>query len=334
MDAATACAASRRAAAALSRLLDAAHPGAPLDATAFAHAGMAWPQDLATPRWPAGPCIAPPADVGALPRAGAAEDDAAPPLELRLVRLGARPLALWHGPEAGVGHWAAWARARGLVAWPSAHEFMPLPEADRAGYANLARQWRPAVAGSGAWRGLLVGPAAPQVALAWLALQCGWDELLGRLLGYPPCCASAFARRWPIAQRQYGGDPACMLMAEGGHAAQLPWRLNVHARVLGPTLIDWFPCRADCPASLQLAQRIEAALALGTPQLLPAIAHRMRSRVAHRPGRPMRIEPVDVAGRPSGPPLSPADADDTPPGPGGWDATYCAGPACATEFFP
>jgi hypothetical protein len=90
---------------------------------------------------------------------------------------------------------------------------------------------------------------------------------LGALLGYPPCCTAAFVRwhdhlsdNWqPIAS------------AAAASRAYHPLLNNL---ALGAFhLIAWFPCRYDCPASLELARRVARELWRRHPLAMdPALA--------------------------------------------------------------
>jgi hypothetical protein len=190
--------------------------------------------------------------------------------DLVLLSWGARPLLLWHGPEASLVSWAARARARGLTALLSACEFTPETDLRLGGYSNCLSDLRPARPGSGFWRGLLISPSAATTVLGWLALWQGWDVLLGHLLGYPACCVDAFGRRWPTAWAQAAGDLGLLLAAETGGAPRLPWELNIFARYFGVGLVAHFPCRLDCPASLALARRFAQSLSLAMPEAFDA----------------------------------------------------------------
>jgi len=239
------------------------------------------PSGFDAPRTGIGDAIAP--DPGLVHGASNAATEE-PGIDMLLVEVGARPLALIHGPERQLEALGAWARMRGLVAWLSAHEFSPVRDPSRAGYSNVGQNWQRARTDSGAWRGLLVGPGAEQVALAWLAMQAGWDEMLGVMLGYPPCCAKAYEKRWPIARRSHDGDPGAMLMEASPNGAVHPWRLNVHARYLGTSLVDWFPCTFECSRSLAVARRIERGLRIVAPEVLTGMRERMCTTVLRLAG--------------------------------------------------
>lgn len=85
----------------------------------------------------------------------------------------------------------------------------------------------------------------------------------GRLLGYPTCCVDAYASLGHVH------DNYQPIAASAARTARFDWRTNVlSAGAL--TFLCWFPCRFDCPASLQYA----AALAPHLPAESLAAAER------------------------------------------------------------
>jgi len=167
-----------------------------------------------------------------------------------------------------------------LTALFGPYEFEVDTDARRFGYSNRAGPPRPARPGSGAWRTLLIGLDPALAELAWIALATGSDELLGQLLGYPACCARFFEQRWGEAWSNFAGDPGSLLLTARADPMQaLPWRANIFARYLAPCLVAHFPCRFDCPATLTLARRAEAALARFRPDLAAAARAGMRQLV-------------------------------------------------------
>jgi hypothetical protein len=189
-----------------------------------------------------------------------------PALELRLLAYGAKPMVLIHGQEAELCAALAWAEQRGFTVLLSADEWDRESDAGKGGYSNLATNMRRACAGSGAWRSLLAGADEDRVVLAWLALTFGWDEALGRLLGYPACCTSAFARNWREAVTEHQGDVVAVCIRQSGPGPH-DWRVNVLGRYFGAEVIQHFPCHFDCAASLALAEQTRAVLAACEPSL-------------------------------------------------------------------
>lgn len=81
---------------------------------------------------------------------------------------------------------------------------------------------------------------------------------LGRLLGYPPCCARAFAN----LERQDDEHVAAALLGPEP-PERLPWELQFLPPV--DSLVLHYPCSLDCAASLDLARRTLAALEAESP---------------------------------------------------------------------
>lgn len=200
--------------------------------------------------------------------------------EVRLLAAGAKPMVLVHGAEPALTAVGAWARAQGHAALLSPFQFEPEADAALGRYSNRASDLTPAIAGSGQWRGLLLSPDTAVAELAWLCLLFGWDALLGKLLGYPNCCADAFARDWPRARTEFRGDPALMWLAlhdKRDVALDLPWETNVYARYFGHELIQHFPCTPYCAATRSLARRNMAVLQLYWPDAALALHSMLQS---------------------------------------------------------
>ncbi len=187
-------------------------------------------------------------------------------LELRLLDYGLKPLVLIHGQESELAALVAWAELRGYTALLSADEWDRQTDEGKGGYSNLAMNMRRARAGSGAWRSLLLGVDEDRTLLAWFALAFGWDEMLGRLLGYPACCTAVFAERWKEAAASHQGDVVAACIADSG-AGPHDWRVNILGRYFGAEFLQHFPCRFGCASSIALASRTEGALAVWEPAL-------------------------------------------------------------------
>ena len=191
-----------------------------------------------------------------------------PSLDLRLLEYGVKPMALAHGPEADMAARLRWAEQRGLRAVLGPWQ-LDVQEDVGKGYTNFA-QPQPARAGSGKWRTLVVSADEGQLVLGWLSLLFRWDTLLGRLLGYPPCCVEAFQTRWPVAAESHQGDLVPLLLdADGvgpfdGHSSPL-------ARYFGAELVQHFPCSLRCEATAAIARRYASTLAVYEPHDLPLI---------------------------------------------------------------
>lgn len=214
------------------------------------------------------------------PRASATAD---PPLVVRLVLYGVKPSALVHGPEPALHALLAWCEQHGLCAALGPEVFDLAPEAGKGAYNNLARDLRAARGVTGGQRTLLVARDRDLVIAGFLALLFHWNEYLGDLLGYPVCCARAFARRWPIAAREHDGDVAGMLAADAG-SGRLDWRASVYARYVGHELIQHFPCRLDCAATIAVADRHLAALETFEPAHAAALRDALATLVLYTAG--------------------------------------------------
>jgi hypothetical protein len=200
-------------------------------------------------RWP----FDPPADVALM------EGTELNPA-LLLCAAGARPLALLHAPESRAEDLARWARSRRLAAMLGPTAFVPRTDPARGGFADSADDPRPARAGDGGWRQLLVSPSDDLVVAGWLALLMGWDAWLGVLLGYPSCCAEAFPSRWAEAARSFDGDVSRTLLP-----GPLEWSSNSFVRVLGAALPLHFPCSPTCSRTRRSTTWHLAVLALADP---------------------------------------------------------------------
>jgi hypothetical protein len=195
------------------------------------------------------------------------------PFELRMLVYGTKPAALLHGRESDLEFLAAWSRERGFTALFSPHEWEIAPDDGKGGYANLLTQRRRARAGSNSDRSLIVAPDTDLALLGWLALTYDWDALMGRVLGYPPCCAQAFDQRWPDAAKNHSGDVAAIALREAGPGPH-PWQSNVMGRYFGYELIQHFPCKPTCSYSVAQGRAVFEALALHEPehaQLIKAV---------------------------------------------------------------
>jgi hypothetical protein len=212
------------------------------------------------------PCSAPPREL---------------PIEIRQVAYGLKPMALVHGMGADLEALVAQLRELQLHALLSPYEFTPDADETAAGYVNLACAKRPATSRSLAWRGALVARDWRQLQLGWLCLLFGWDSFLGALLGYPACCARAYAENWPVVAADFRGEYGAFLAgvtdrAQRGFVVQpAHCAMNVFARYFGIHVLEHFPCSFGCDATRGLAQRMCAGLAemepASTEQLLRAL---------------------------------------------------------------
>jgi hypothetical protein len=98
----------------------------------------------------------------------------------------------------------------------------------------------------------------PKMAAEAARLQSEGDpsrnmELLGMLLGYPPCCVRAFREQTNRSNNTQNRHATAGRTASAG---PWPWELNN----LHTMLIPCYPCRYDCPEALALARAALAAM--------------------------------------------------------------------------
>ena len=97
------------------------------------------------------------------------------------------------------------------------------------------------------------------------ALQAAWDacdeEAIGELLGYPKCCRRFFHEvwvdhglrdtTWPMAVASAGRlESSRVLEVQGPPQANILWRW------MGVRAVSHLPCRFDCAATVELADRL------------------------------------------------------------------------------
>lgn len=224
--------------------------------------------------------------VGAPPERLPGRCPAAERLETKLCLWRGKPMLLDHGPEQYAADSAHWYRSRGLFSLLSPYEFEPVADPSKGGYANSMSRIRPARSGSGAWRSVLAAWEEERVLLGWLCLLFGWDEFLGNLLGYPACCAAAFAKRWERASEFETGDVAPLILQEAGErplAGAFGWETNIFARYFGAEIVQHFPCRLDCRNTAALARRNLAAWSAFEPSRAAEVRELLSSPVIYAP---------------------------------------------------
>jgi hypothetical protein len=212
------------------------------------------------------------------------------PIEVREVAYGLKPMALIHGAVEHVEALIPQARELELHVLLSPYEFTPEADESAGGYVNLACARRPATARSpttrsptvhsGAWRGALVARDWHQLQLGWLSLLFGWDTFLGILLGYPPCCARAYADNWPLVAAEFRGEYGALLAARAGTETEPALviqpshrAMNVFARYFGVHVLDHFPCDFRCEATHRLGERMCAGLGEMEPAAAGKLIH-------------------------------------------------------------
>lgn len=207
------------------------------------------------------------------------------PLPLRLVRYGIRPAGLFHGSEADLAGFAEAARRSGMFAIFSPWDLTVVPDPQRGGFTDLAGSRLVSGRDPAAWRALLVTPSPDLALMGWLALLYDWDVHLGLVLGYPPCCASAFVDRWHTATTLHAGDVAQVLLRQQPPGqVRVAWQCNTFARVLGAGLPVHFPCRLDCSATSAQVDEQLAMLGRLEPDSARALVDLLRS--------PLRVTPT------------------------------------------
>ncbi len=94
---------------------------------------------------------------------------------------------------------------------------------------------------------------------------------IGQALGYPECCAAAFASL-PIQDDSH--VMGAMLGRLPDVTTPIPWELNFLPPMVSP--VFYYPCKPDCPASLDLARRYLDAL----DAALPGTAASIKAKLA------------------------------------------------------
>ena len=77
--------------------------------------------------------------------------------------------------------------------------------------------------------------------------EAGDDTAVGELLGYPPCCISAFN---VLVNTAMGCDPVISRYKDD---SSIDWMMNVSLLCFGFTLLSHVPCDPECPLSKDLA---------------------------------------------------------------------------------
>lgn len=204
------------------------------------------------------------------------------PREARLVAYGVRRAALLRLEPDATLTLSAWASDHGLHARCSGWAWRPQRPPELGGYSNLMHRVPAGTAGPEDVVSVAVAADAPDAVALLRAEDAGDDAAVGALLGYPDCCTRAFAARWPRACRESSGDVAGDLVQQDGPGPH-PYATNVLVRYLGASLVEHFPCRWSCRASLVAARRHEAALARFEPQRTRALRQELLAPVLWSP---------------------------------------------------
>jgi hypothetical protein len=190
------------------------------------------------------------------------------PLDIRLVQYALRPMALLHAPARVAAQLRAAAAGQGLYAVLTPWHFRPVADLQSNGYVNMVQDARLGIGDTPAWQGVLVSADMRYVAVGWLSLYYGWDELLGLALGYPACCVDAFPARWRLAADKFGGEVGDVLVRTYPQHTPIVIThpaMNIFARHFGYHLIEHFPCRFSCSETTRLAARLVDGLAFFEP---------------------------------------------------------------------
>ena len=188
-----------------------------------------------------------------------------PPLALRLVLYGAKPMALISGPENLMVSLRQWAIARGLQGILSPYKYLPVSDKYKGGYVNLTREGIFEGDRTEIYRSLLISRDEDRLICGWLSLYFGWHRFLGLLLGYPDCCTQVFEKNWDRAVSAHNGDPTWITL-ENSRFPPFDWRLNVIARYFSFQIIDHFPCHFRCKESVMIAQKYMSFLNAYEPE--------------------------------------------------------------------
>jgi hypothetical protein len=155
-------------------------------------------------------------------------------------------------------------QARGLALVISPYKEAVIADRNKNGFANLASGRLPlnAPASGMVWVYVALDVARAQVALVLEAL--GADGALGRALGYPECCIEFFRDGFARA-RDTQGDLVPWSIRNTLQTPPFPFYLNNVARYFGFKLIQHFPCRYSCAASLGLGRQYLQAVEIESP---------------------------------------------------------------------
>ena len=173
-------------------------------------------------------------------------------IEWRAVLAGVRRCALTMcTPEEFLDRGAVWA-GEGLNALPvemagqSTQPYSATPAALRPGEPFVFR--------------FVVGAPA-DVAMFKKAWDAADQELIGDLLGYPPCCREFFRRTWvddALVDTTWPMAVATTASTRDGTTIEVegPPQSNILWRWMGARAVPHLPCRFDCPATVELADEL------------------------------------------------------------------------------
>ena len=123
---------------------------------------------------------------------------------------------------------------------------------------------------------LYIAKNLPDAEACRSAEESGNDAELGVRLGYPACCAKAFAK-WSAVSK----DKDFTLHGIPEVAAALPWQNNIALRHVDTRLSAHFPCSATCPSSLRVNQKYFDTIYRHNPELAAILRTRLASTVLY-----------------------------------------------------
>jgi len=85
-------------------------------------------------------------------------------------------------------------------------------------------------------------------------------ERIAELLAIPECCTMFYVRHREDARASFHDDYVTLTFASTESCPPYEWRANYLAQYFGLSLIHHFPCRWDCPATIERALRSEAVV--------------------------------------------------------------------------
>jgi hypothetical protein len=173
-------------------------------------------------------------------------------LELATVVAGSRPVGLISIRSDELHGYEAEAKRHSL-------DLRPLSSFEPNGYVSDLNCWNT----GGAFRVCAVG-ARRGVNEASEAYHSGSSAVVGRLLGYPPCCVEFFGEvwdrqrwidtTWPMAARTLSNCPQCSPLVD---VVARPEN-NMLLRWLGIRPVFHLPCSLQCDATCQMANEIKS----------------------------------------------------------------------------
>lgn len=174
-----------------------------------------------------------------------------------------------------IGEWCGRHGLQVAVADFGVREFVE--EEGKGGWSNVGRRVR---VGEGL-RFVYLGRSASEVERA-KAAEASEDFspwVMGDVLRIPRCCTEFFVREKVRALRDYADDYVFLTTHATPGSGPFPWQANYLGQYFGYSLIHHFPCRWDCPATLERANRSLALVAEASPQWADTFRRELRGAV-------------------------------------------------------